>query len=192
MARPLRQQVLGIAALLGVVVIAALQYASRATYREQLAASTPGSAGDERHGGRLSSSASWTPADAVALLGRPAPDVQTLDPGGGGRRAAAARDRRQVVQQRRDRRHGRARDRRGPHRRLDNAESGVSSRMAAPAWRGGKRTVSPVLSSPDDAAHAVVTGYPIPGRSGSVVGVLALCGAPRVAGRVFANIPAAT
>ena len=71
----------------------------------------------------------------------------------------------------------------------DTAESAVSPEWLANVVRSGQRAVSPVLSGPDHNAHVVLTGYPISGGAGSVVGVLALAVHLESLEQVFATIP---
>jgi C4-dicarboxylate-specific signal transduction histidine kinase len=187
MARPLRQQVLVIAALLAIVVIAALQYASRVTYREHLqhlsqeamAMSTTVVAYLERN---------LETADEVANSAARDPKVQTLDP------RAAADVLRPLVNGDRMIRNAVIAD--GTGRaiawalpQVNTAESTVTSEWLASVVRSGRRSVSPVLSAPDDNTHVVLTGYPISDGSGPPVGVLALAVHLESLEEVFAAIP---
>ena len=187
MARPLRQQVIGIAGLLAIVVIGALQYASRVTYREQLqhlrqeslAMTTTVVAYLERN---------LAAADQVALAAARHPKVQTLRPEAASEvlvplvsgdpmiRNAVIADRA-----------GRAIAWATPP--FESAEGGLSPSWLAGVARSGQPAVSPVLGDPEHTAHVVVTGYPIQDEAGAVVGVLALAVHLEWLENVFANIP---
>lgn len=187
MARPLRQQVLVIAALLAVVVVAALQYASRVTYREHLqhlsqeamAMSTTVVAYLDRN---------LETADEVADSAARDPRVQSLDP------RVASDVLRPLVSGDKIIRNAVLADDAGRAiawalPQLDTAEGSVSADWLASVVRSGERMVSPVLSAPDHDAHVVLAGYPIRGEAGPAVGVLALAVHLESLEQVFATIP---
>lgn len=187
MARPIRQQVLVIAALLAVVVVAALQYASRVTYREHLqhlsqeamAMSTTVVAYLERN---------LEAADEVADSAARDPKVQALDP------RVASDVLRPLVNGDKMIRNAVIADDAGRAiawalPQLDTAEGSVSADWLASVARSGQRAVSPVLSAPGHDAHVVLAGYPIRGGEGPAVGVLALAVHLESLEQVFATIP---
>lgn len=187
MARPLRQHVLVIAALLAIVVVAALLYASRVTYVEHLehlrqeavAMSTTVVAYLERN---------LETADEVAVSAARDPRVQALDP------RAVTEVLRPLVDGDKMIRNAVLADPSGgvigwASPPLDAAESGVSAEWLSSVATAGQRTVGPVLSGPDHSAHVVLTGYPIRDGSGPVVGVLALAVHLESLEQVFAQIP---
>lgn len=172
MARPLRQQVLGVAAVLAVVVTGALFYASRITYdeevqalREQTLAMTTTVVGYVER--------SFEAVDDVAMMAARHPQMLPL------REDSAALVLRPLV-------HG---DQMIRNAVLADAsgqviawatppQSLVEGRLPA-AWlasvaSSGIPSVSRVISAPDHTVHAIMLAYPIEGSDGARLGVLAL------------------
>jgi C4-dicarboxylate-specific signal transduction histidine kinase len=173
MARPIRQQILLIAALIGLVVFGALSYASRLTYDEQvlqLAGEAEAMAAIfveylERN---------LAAVDAIALTAARHPAIQARDA------TAAGEVLKPLVG--------------GPAELLRNAvlsdpggrtitwahppAAGVEGRLPE-AWlakvvEAGIPLISPLLGEPGDAAHALLMAYPVRDPDDAIVGVLGL------------------
>jgi signal transduction histidine kinase len=186
MARPLRQQVLGIATLIALVVVGALLYASTMTYQEQLqqlreealAMSTTVVAYLER---------SFEALDDVALAAARHPQVRALRP------EAAVEVLRPLVGADPMIRNAVFADRSGrpiawalPPR--EHVESHLSPQWLAGVAESGQRALSQVLGGPEDPAHIVAMGYPVHAGEGVVVGVLALAVHLESIEKVFASL----
>jgi C4-dicarboxylate-specific signal transduction histidine kinase len=187
MLRPFRQQVLGVAAVLAMVVVGALLYASRMTYQEQVlhlraeafAMSNTVVAYLERN---LES------VDDVATMAARHPDVVSLRP------EAAGHVLQQLVRGDQVLRNALIADVSGqviawatpPRPELEG-------RLQAEWLRGvaasAARTIGPVLGTPEQTEHAVATGYPIRDANGKVEGVLAMTVHLEAFEEVFARIP---
>lgn len=187
MARPFRQQVLGIAALVAIVLIGARVYSSRVTFMEQvqilraesLAMSTTVVAYLERV---------FDSTDDTVAIAMRHPDVQAVRPD------AALQVLQPLVE--RDPIIGNAviADRVGtPIAWARPPEPTVEGRLTAEWLRqvavSGARVVSPVLGAPEHTGHAIVIGYPIVSDAGEVAGVLALVVRLEAMEELFAAIP---
>jgi C4-dicarboxylate-specific signal transduction histidine kinase len=187
MARPLRQQLLVVAAALILAVVGALLYASRLTHDEQVA---------QLQGEALAMTATVVAylertlesADDVAAVAARHPLVQQLGP-----RAAT-----EVLQPLLGR----------GNQVLKNAliadlagrpvawatppapttEGQVSTTWLATVAASGTPAISPVLGGPDDAEHVVLMAYPVADDK-KAVGVLALAVHLEALEKVFASIP---
>jgi signal transduction histidine kinase len=187
MARPFRRQVVGIAALIAVVVVAALLYASRITYQEQVQQLR-----DEAFAMATTVVAYLEGAleanDDAAMMAVRHPDVQALRP------EAAARVLQPLVRGDAMIRNAILADAAGrPIAWASPPEPGIEGQVSV-AWlagiaSSGARTNSAVLGAPEHAGHAIVTGYPISNDAGANVGVLALVVHLERLEQVFANIP---
>jgi C4-dicarboxylate-specific signal transduction histidine kinase len=187
MAHPLKRQILFIAAVIGLVVFAALYYASRLTYQEQLR-----QLGDETRA--MTSvfvaylNSNLGAADAVALTAARHPAVRQLQP------RAAVDVLRPLA--------------RGPLLRNavvadidgqpiawakppDKAIEGELPRAwLSAAAKGAAPIISPLLGAPGSAAHAIVLAYPIVTEDdGPPVGVLGLVVHLESLEGVFTRIP---
>ena len=187
MSPSLRQQVLSIAALLAIVVVSALLYASHLTYEEQVrylrgetfAMTTTVVAYLERN------------LDAVDDVGMTAvrhPAVQALRPD------AAGAVLRPLVSGNRNIQNAVIADASG--RVIAWAvpvspamEEQLSAEWLASVAASGKNATSQVLGDAGHTAHAVFTAYPIHDGRESVVGVLALAVHLEALEEVFANVP---
>jgi signal transduction histidine kinase len=187
MARPFRQQVLGIAALVAVVLVGARWYSSRVTYQEQVEAlraeSRAMSATVVAYLDRVFESLD----DTVAIALRH-PDVAAV------RRDAALQVLRFLVDS--DSMLGNAvvADHQGmPIAWARPPQPTVEGRLGQEWLRAvatsGHRTVSPVLGGPEHEGHALVIGYPIPGATGGTDGVLGLVVRLEALEALFAAIP---
>jgi C4-dicarboxylate-specific signal transduction histidine kinase len=187
MAQSLRQQVLGIAALLALVVVGALLYASRITYQEQLqhlrgdalALSTTVVAYLERN---------LEAADDMATIAARHPEVRKLRP-------ETARDVLQLLV-RGDQviRNAVLADPAGKiiawaAPPLPEVEGRLTGEWLAGVAKSGERSSTPVLGAPEHASHAVVTGFPVRADSGEVLGVLAIAVHLEALEAVFSRIP---
>jgi C4-dicarboxylate-specific signal transduction histidine kinase len=188
MARPLRQQLLFVSATLAVAVIAALFYASRITYDEEvmhlqgetLAMTSTVVAYLER---------SLESADDVAAMAAQHPLVRELGP-------QAATEVLQPLLSRANQvlRNAVIADLSGrpvawaiPP--VPTVEGQVSKAWLADVASSGRPAVSPVLGGPDHHAHVVLLAYPIDDASRRTVGVLALAVHLEALEQVFGNIP---
>ncbi len=187
MARPFRQQVLGIAALVAVVLAGARWYSSRVTYQEQVEAlraeSLAMSVTVVAYLDRVFESLD----DTVAIALRH-PDVAAVRPD------AALQVLRALVES--DSMLGNAviADRQGlPLAWARPPEPTVEGRLANDWLRAvaasGHRTVSPVLGAPEHEGHALVIGYPIPSAPSGTDGVLGLVVRLEALEALFAAIP---
>ncbi|MCC7034235.1 MAG: hypothetical protein IT179_15540 [Acidobacteria bacterium] len=187
MAFSLRQQVLALSAALTLVVIAALLYASRLTYQEQVR--------------QLQDEAVAMTTTVVAYLER---HLQTADVVG---QTAARHPALQRLAM--DHAGDVLRPLIGPDRSFLNAvvadvEARSLAWMAPPAadvegqlsreWlagvaANGRPAASPVLGSADSAAHVLVLAQPIRDREGTAVGVLGLAVHLELLERVLTRIP---
>jgi signal transduction histidine kinase len=172
-ARPLRLQILVVAAILAVVVLGAIFYASRLTYREELAHLE-----DETRAMTAVVVAyvdrNLEAADAVALTAARHPAVQELRAGAASEVLMPLVSSGETVL-----RNAVLADRSGrPVAWAVPPESGVEGQLPD-AWlsgvaASGRPATSPLLGSAEAGAHVIVLAYPIVGPSADVVGVLGL------------------
>jgi C4-dicarboxylate-specific signal transduction histidine kinase len=187
MTRPFRQQVLGIAAVVAILVVGVLLYASRITYQEQVqnlrgeafAMSTTVVAYLER---------ALNSIDAAARIAAWHPEVQRLSPD------AAARVLRPLVNGDALIRNAVVADADGRQIAWATPPRPEVEGLVTDGWlravaTSGTRTVSGVLGAPDHTEHAVVTGYPVRNEGGQVVGVLAQAVHLEALEDVFSKIP---
>jgi C4-dicarboxylate-specific signal transduction histidine kinase len=187
MARPFRQQVLGIAALLAVLVVGVLLYASRITYREQVL---------NLRGEALAMSATVVAYleralesnDEAAMIAARHPDVQRLSP------EAAVRVLLPLVRGDAMIRNALIADAEGRQIAWATPPRPAVEGLLTQAWlravaTSGTRTISSVLGAPEHTEHVVVTGYPIRNDAGEVVGVLAQALHLEALEAVFSKIP---
>ncbi|MCC7181833.1 MAG: hypothetical protein IT177_25870 [Acidobacteria bacterium] len=168
----LRQQVLAISAALTLVVIAALFYASRLTYEEQVrqlqdeatAMTSTVVAYLERN---------IQAADSVAETAARHPDLQRLAPG------APARVLRPLTEPERGFLNAVVAD--AGARSVswvlppaEDVEGQLSREWLAGVAASGRSAASPLLGSPDSRAHSIVLAHPIINDQGTIVGVLGL------------------
>src|SRR5688572_26782553 len=172
MARPLRQQLLVVAAALILAVLAALFYASRLTHDEQvsqlqdevLAMTSTVVAYLER---------TLESADDVAAVAARHPLVQQLGP-------RAATEVLEPLLGRADQvlRNAVIADLTGRPVAWAAPPSPTIEGQVSTAWlagvaSSGQPAISPVLGGPDHAAHVVLMAYPVADSNGKTVGVLA-------------------
>ena len=188
MARPLRQQLLVVAAALILAVLAALFYASRLTHDEQvsqlqdeaLAMTSTVVAYLER---------TLESADDVAAVAARHPLVQQLGP-------RAATEVLEPLLGRADQvlRNAVIADMTGRPVAWATPPSPTIEGQVSPAWlasvaASGRPAISAVLGGPDHAAHVVLMAYPVADANQTTVGVLALAVHLEALEKVFANIP---
>ena len=188
MARPLRQQLLVVAAALILAVLAALFYASRLTHDEQvsqlqdeaLAMTSTVVAYLER---------TLESADDVAAVAARHPLVQQLGP-------RAATEVLEPLLGRADQvlRNAVIADMTGRPVAWATPPSPTIEGQVSPTWlasvaSSGTPAISSVLGGPDHAAHVVLMAYPVADSNQKTVGVLALAVHLEALEKVFANIP---
>jgi C4-dicarboxylate-specific signal transduction histidine kinase len=173
MARPIRQQILLIAAIIGLVVFAALSYASRLTYDEQvLQLGTEAEAMTTMFVDYLERNLSAL--DAVALTATHHPAIQALDARSAVDVLAPLVDvpetllRNAVLSDPEGRPFAWARP---PD---PDVEGHLPDAWLATVAEGRSPLISPLLGAPGDPAHAILMAYPVRNADDRVVGVLGL------------------
>jgi signal transduction histidine kinase len=187
MARPVRQQVVGIAAILAVVVVGAVLFSSRITYQEQvqhlrseaLAMSATVVAYFERN---------LDTADDAAEIAVAHPDIRSLDGD------AAVRVLKPLVGVDPAIRNALLADAAGkPIAWAKPPQPTIEGRITAEWLRSAAQSpvsvFGPVLGAPEHLGHAIVTARPIPGAEGEAIGVVAVVVGLEAFEAAFAKIP---